>query len=94
MKKLTGSIAIFTVLAIAWALQPLQSQCMAADPERISIEQLKDLLDNEADVVVVDTRAERFYEDGHIPGAVSMDYPGGIRSKGDELPRDKTIIFY
>jgi 3-mercaptopyruvate sulfurtransferase SseA len=94
MKKLNGSIAVLIVSTIVWFLQPLQSQCMAAEPERISVDQLKSLLDSQADVIVVDTRGERSYKAGHIPGAISMPFPDGIRSRNQELPRDKTTILY
>jgi rhodanese-related sulfurtransferase len=67
---------------------------MAADPERIPVDQLKSLLDNQADVIIVDTRGEHSYKAGHIPGAISMPFPDGIRSRNQELPRDRTIILY
>ncbi len=93
MRKLIGYSIIF-ILAIAWLLQPSLTQCMAADPERVTIEQLKDMLDAETDVIVVDTRSARSYEDGHIPGARSMPFSDGIRAGAEKLPQDKTIIFY
>ena len=91
MRKLNGYIA---VMIVAWFLQPLQTQGMAAEPERMPLEQLKGLWDDQADVIVVDTRGEHEYEVGHIPGAISMPFPDGIRSKNQRLPRDKTIILY
>ncbi len=92
MRKLTNGIAILTVLAVSWFLQPLHS--MAADPERVTIEQLKTMLNETADVIVVDTRNLSGFKAGHIPGAISMDYPNELRSGAEKLPRDKTIIFY
>ncbi len=93
MRKLIGCSIIF-ILTIAWLLQPSLTQCMAAEPERVTIEQLKDMLDAETDVIVVDTRSVRSYEDGHIPGALSMPFSDGIRAGAETLPQDKTIIFY
>jgi 3-mercaptopyruvate sulfurtransferase SseA len=63
-------------------------------PERISLEEFKNLFDDQADIVIVDTRSMENYEAGHIPGAVSMPYPDEIRARNQELPRDKTIILY
>lgn len=94
MKKLNGCIAVLIILTVACFLQPLQTQSMAAEPDRILVEQLKGLLDGQADVLVVDTRGEQEYEAGHIPGAISMPFPDGIRSRNKGLPRDKTIILY
>ena len=92
MRRLNGGIAALIILTIAWFLQP--SQVMGADPERVTIEQLKSMLDNKSDVIVVDTRSQSHFEAGHIPGALSMDYPDGIRAGIEKLPRMKTIILY
>ena len=64
------------------------------EPERISLEEFKNLFDNQADIVIVDTRSLENYEAGHISGAISMSYPDEIRARNQELPRDKTIILY
>lgn len=64
------------------------------EPERISVAELKNLLDSEADVVVVDVRSRESYDAGHIPGAISMEYSAEIRARYSELPQDKTIILY
>ena len=70
------------------------SEALTAEVERISVEEVKSLMDNQADVVVVDTRSRQFYDEGHIPGAISMPFPDGIRAGHQELPQDKTIVFY
>ncbi len=62
--------------------------------ERITVDELKDLLDNQADVVIVDVRSKSSYDHGHIPGAIPMPYPEEIRSRHEELPTDKTLILY
>ena len=92
MKRLNGVIAALIVLTIVWFLQP--SQAMSAEAERITIEQLKSMLDDKVDVIVVDTRSRNSFEAGHIPGAISLDYPEEIWSGIDQLPRKKTIVFY
>ncbi|MFC1717791.1 rhodanese-like domain-containing protein [Candidatus Poribacteria bacterium] len=94
MKKSIGIATVLAFLTIACFLQLSQAQCMAAEPEFISAEKLKSLLDNQADVVVVDTRSRIRYRSEHVPGAISMTYPGEIHTKNQELPRDKTIVFY
>ena len=64
------------------------------NPIRISIEELKNLLDSQADIVVVDTRSRESYDAGHISGAISMEYPDEIVARHSELPKDKLIILY
>ncbi len=66
----------------------------ATEPGRISVAELKEMLDNEDDIVVVDTRSRGQYDAGHIPEAISMDYPAAIEARYGELPNDKTIILY
>ena len=63
-------------------------------PTRISVEELKDLQDNQADIVLVDVRNRESYDSGYISGAISMEYPGELRARYSELPKDKTIILY
>lgn len=92
MKKLSSGIAVLIVLGISWFL--VQTQCLAAEPERVSIEQVKDMLDGQNDVIVIDTRSTRSFEDGHIPGALSMPFPDGIRDGAENLPKDKMIVLY
>lgn len=45
------------------------------------------------DVLVVDARSAAQYEQGHIPGAISVPYDQ-VASRLDELPRDQDIVFY
>jgi predicted sulfurtransferase len=60
---------------------------------RISLEELKEKLDAGADLVVVDVRSKEEFDQGHIPGAVSIPY-AEIEARYRELPRDKEIITY
>ncbi len=94
MKRLNNSVYIFIALIFAWFVLPLQTQSLAAEPERIPLEEFKNMFDSEADMVIVDTRDISSYLEGHIPGAISMRYPDEIRARNQELPRDKTIILY
>lgn len=94
MKKLNSGVAILISSVFAWFLLPLQTQCFAIEPERISLEQFKSMVDGQVDMVIVDTRIGVSYDAGHIPGAVSMHYSTEIRTRNGELPRDKTIVLY
>ena len=94
MKGMNITISVLIILAFAWFVLPVQSKGFAAEPERISLEEFKNMFDSKVDMVIVDTRSVTAYENGHIPGAISMSYPDEIRSRNQELPRDKTIILY
>ncbi len=43
--------------------------------------------------LIVDVRPEFKYNEGHVPGAVSIPKPMVVQSL-DALPKDKTIVFY
>jgi len=60
---------------------------------RIGLEELKEKLDAGADLVVVDVRSKEEFEQGHIPGAISIPY-SEMKARYRELPRDKEIITY
>ena len=45
------------------------------------------------DVVLLDVRPEREFEEGHLPGAISMPLPL-LESRLDALPHDRTIVAY
>jgi len=60
---------------------------------RISPEELKEKLDAGTEVVVVDVRSKEEFDQGHIPGAISIPYEE-IEARYRELPRDKEIITY
>jgi len=57
----------------------------------ISLEELKEKLDAGAEVVVVDVRSKEEFDQGHIPGAISIPY-SEIEARYRELPRDKEIV--
>lgn len=60
---------------------------------RISLEELKEKLDAGDDLVIVDVRSKEEFDQGHVPGAVSIPY-AEIEARYRELPRDKEIITY
>lgn len=64
------------------------------EPDRISVDELNNLLDNQADIVLVDVRISDEYYASHISGAISMRFPDEMQVRYTELPRDKTIILY
>ncbi len=57
----------------------------------ISAEQLGSV--DAADLYFVDTRNERQYNDGHIPGAVNIEWRQ-VLARRDEIPTDKTVVLY
>ncbi len=84
--------ALLLPLAILFGSFPL-----AAAPEeeipfpnmpRISAEELKKMIDEEADIIIVDTRDSGSYQFGHIKGAVNIYFD----PTGDPMNRQMTLI--
>jgi len=59
---------------------------------RITTAELHDALEK-GTAVVVDVRSVEAYKVAHIKGALSIPETEIVKRK-DELPRDKTIVFY
>lgn len=60
--------------------------------KEIDIESYKaDFADANADYLLVDVREDYEYEDGHLPGAISIPM-SEFQARFDEIEQDKTVI--
>jgi len=66
---------------------------MGGNVELITAEELKKLIDEGADITVVDTQDERIYPMKHIKGAINFPWAPVIREPIN-LPRAKLLIIY
>ena len=60
---------------------------------RITPQELKEKLDADEDVIVVDTRSRKEYDSVHIPGALSIPI-SEIEERHGELPQEGEIVLY
>lgn len=60
---------------------------------RITIEELKKLMDDGADIMVVDTLYPYWYKRGHIKGAINFPWAETIKEP-TILPRNKLLALY
>jgi 3-mercaptopyruvate sulfurtransferase SseA len=87
------------ILLIACASGPLTSKrppkaCEPTDNiPRITAEELKKLMDEGADLVVVDTLYPYWYKRGHIKGAINFPWAESIKEP-ITLPRTKLVVLY
>ena len=91
MKQLNKTIAWAIVLFLQ---SQLLVQVFAVQPERITLAELKLLLDAKEKVTLVDVRGQIHHNLGHIPGAVSMPFPDGIETRHQTLPAEGLIVLY
>jgi rhodanese-related sulfurtransferase len=90
---LLGLVAGLAVAAFAG------EEVVFPDLPRISVEDLKRMIDSKADIVILDTRDGGSYAAGHIKGAVNIHYdatsdPMQRQMMLIALPMDKTIVAY
>lgn len=99
----TGTLIFLSLSLAAMADDKIVTEdgVVLAHPEvlRITAEELKQLLDEDADIVIVDTRDSISYNYGHIPGAINIYYdPNGDPMTREmtlvALPMDKLIVLY
>ena len=92
MKKIK-SILLLILAAFGLVLAGF-SPALAADVPRMSVEELKNILDQDK-VTVLDVRAGRDWKSSEfkIRGAERAD-PGDFRSWADKYPRDSTLVLY
>ena len=94
MKKFIGISSTFLFIVVALVLGSL---CWASDDEtpRITVEELKKMVDGKIDVVILDVQPQTVYAKGHIKGALSFPWARKIdEARVANLPRTKTIITY
>jgi len=60
--------------------------------ETVSLKELQQRIDNN-EVLVLDVRPNEEYEEGHIPGAISIP-TGQLEQRIEDLPKDKQIVAY
>ncbi len=96
MKKLTFNFFIFLML-VSGLVVPILAvtvfSAMAGDIPRIAPEELKNMIESKADIVVVDNQPKGVYSKGHIVGAVNLPWAMEIEGPAG-LPRDKLLILY
>ncbi|MBN1832714.1 MAG: rhodanese-like domain-containing protein [Deltaproteobacteria bacterium] len=96
---------IFSLLACLLLALPMQGfsdeEYEMAYPEvsRITAEELKQMIDEEGEYVLVDSRDSMSYDQGHIKGAINIYYdlagdPVSLEMMLIGLPMDKWIIIY
>jgi len=94
MKKKTCfsiSVGILCILLIGGVYAAAQSD----DVPRISIKELKDMMDKKTPVIIIDVQPKEVYAKGHIRGAISL--PAGRQIQLEDvwsLPSDRMIVTY
>ena len=93
MKKSFGCIVILIFGYLVVALVIATFIASAQEVQNIKPEELKELIESKADIVIVDNQPKGAYDMGHIPGAVNFPWTMQIKVPVN-LPRNKMLILY
>jgi len=71
------------------------SVSMQADPPRISIQELKKMMDAGDELTIIDAQPAKIYAEGHIKGAISVPWKSQIALEDVwKIPNDIPIVTY
>jgi rhodanese-related sulfurtransferase len=94
MRKTSAICALLVFLTLSFLVSAI-AIAAGDDVPRITIQELKKMVDDKADVTIVDAQPKRAYEKGHIKGALSFPWtPKLNEAQAATLPRTKPIVLY
>jgi 3-mercaptopyruvate sulfurtransferase SseA len=83
-------LAMGTVAAILAICSSITS---AAGVPTLQPQELRNMIQNRADIVIVDAQVKGAYDVGHIPGAINFPWEENLKSTGN-LTRTKPVVIY
>jgi rhodanese-related sulfurtransferase len=90
----TKSICVLFGLMIVWSVVGAVD-AGAQDVPRISIQELKKMMDDGKPVTIIDVQPKDVHKEGHIKGAISLPWKSQISVEDLWIvPRDKPIVTY
>ena len=94
-KRVTGVFAAFSIITIILSLLIIPAYGSNEDIPRITIQELKKLMDAGEEITVIDTQPINIYEKGHIKGAVNIPWKSQLRLEDVwALPSGIPIVTY
>lgn len=92
--KTTRMLAFIGLWVVLAAVSPVNA-AMQGDIPRISVEELKKMIDAETPVTIIDVQPKDIYEAGHIKGAISIPWKSQIALEDVwSLPSDQLTVTY
>ena len=92
MKKL---VIIVLAMLLLTACGEEKEDKQGAEYMNITAQQAKELMDSQAGYVILDTRTQEEYDQGHIPGAIVLPYDEVLeRAEGILTDKDQLILVY
>jgi len=94
-KNISAKRALRAGIFICLTVFAFNCIAVAADVARISIQDLKAMMDKGTPVTIIDVQPKDTYAEGHIKGAISLPYKSQIQLEDVwSLPEDQLIVTY
>jgi rhodanese-related sulfurtransferase len=91
----TKIICVLGSIVLVWLIMAGVNAVAQGDVPRISIQELKKMMDTGAPVTIIDAQPKEVYRAGHIKGAISLPWRSQIPLEDVwNLPKDKPIVTY
>lgn len=88
-------VCIVGSMVLAWLVVSGINAAAQGTLPRISIQELKKLMDSGKPVTIIDAQPKDVYKEGHIKGAISLPWKSQIPLEDVwNLPKDKPIVTY
>ena len=81
------------MVLLAMIVVGIPSFLSAQEFPEVSPAELKEMIENKEDIVILDNQPKAGYDAGHIPGAISFPWAKEIKSAVN-FPHNKPLIFY
>ena len=93
MKK--SLIWVFAALMLFTACGQDKENMQGAGYVNITAEQAKEIMDTQEGYIILDTRAQEEFDEGHIPGAIVLPHDEVLEKAESVLPdKDQLILVY
>lgn len=90
--RVTRSLSLFLLISLVWSCEGQPGQGVARD---VSATELKTLLNDRPDLLLIDVRTDMEWKAGHIPGAAFIDYlEDDFSAIAHALSKDLPIALY
>jgi len=93
-KKMKKIVVLFNLLMVLFVMVSV-CESAQADVPRITIQELKEMMDKGTEVTIIDTQPRAIYAMGHIKGAISLPWKSQIALEDVwSLASDVPVVIY
>ncbi len=89
ISKAVGSVTFIVIIAVIFIA--VSHRGSRSGSNTISVDEVKNRLDNKDDIFILDVRSQGEYSEGHIKGATLIPM-NQVKKNLDKIPKDKDVV--